>query len=136
MSREEIIKLLNEYKKEFAKQYGILSIGLAERTRISGAFPSRQWVSRKEQNGMNVTATEFKNRLGKYLDAAETAPVIIEKSGRAKSVLVSHKMYQRLMALEDDYWARRTIDAEKSGYLGTEKTKETLHKLINDAESC
>jgi hypothetical protein len=40
------------------------------------------------------------------------------------------------MALEDDYWARRTIDAEKSGYLGTEKTKETLHKLINDAESC
>ena len=32
---------------------------------------------------MNVIVTEFKNRLGRYLGAAETAPVIIEKSGRA-----------------------------------------------------
>ncbi|MCD6273543.1 MAG: type II toxin-antitoxin system prevent-host-death family antitoxin [Deltaproteobacteria bacterium] len=81
---------------------------------------------------MNVTATEFKNRLGRYLDAAETAPVIIEKSGRVKSVLVSHAMYKRLIGMEDDYWAKRALMAEKLGYLGTEKSQEALNKIIKD----
>lgn len=35
---------------------------------------------------MRVTATELKSRPGQYLDAAETDPVIVEKSGRVKSV--------------------------------------------------
>lgn len=83
---------------------------------------------------MNVTATEFKNRLGKYLDAAETAPVIIEKSGRVKSVLISHEIYKRLIVMEDDYWARRAIEAEKSEYLGSEKTKKALNKLIKESK--
>ena len=43
---------------------------------------------------MDVTATEFKNRLGRYLDDAEKKPVIIKKSGCIKSVLISHEMYQ------------------------------------------
>ena len=81
---------------------------------------------------MNVTATEFKNRLGRYLDAAETAPVIIEKSGRVKSVLLSHAMYKRLIGMEDDYWAKRALMAEKSGYLGTEESREALKKIIKD----
>lgn len=81
---------------------------------------------------MNVTATEFKNRLGQYLDAAETAPVIIKKSGRVKSVLVSHAMYKRLIAMEDDYWAKRAIAAEESGYLGPKKSKKALSKFIKE----
>ena len=52
---------------------------------------------------MNISATELKNRLGRYLDRAETEPIIIEKSGRAKSVLISHTMFEKLMALEDAY---------------------------------
>ena len=37
---------------------------------------------------MDITATEFKNRLGQYLDASETSPIIIKKSGRIKSVFL------------------------------------------------
>jgi hypothetical protein len=37
---------------------------------------------------MDVTATEFENRLGQYLNAAKTKPVIIKKSGCIKSVLI------------------------------------------------
>ena len=33
------------------------------------------------------------------MDVAETEPVIIEKSGRKKSVLMSYAMYERLVAL-------------------------------------
>ena len=46
---------------------------------------------------MKVTATEFKTRLGRYLDAAETEPVQIQKSGREKAVLLSHAQYQKLL---------------------------------------
>jgi len=46
---------------------------------------------------MKITATELKNRLGRYLDAAETEPVEIQKSGRRKAVLLSHAQYQKLL---------------------------------------
>ncbi len=81
---------------------------------------------------INITATEFKNRIGRYLDVAETDPVLVEKSGRPKSVLISHRMYEKFMALEDAYWAQKAIKAEAEGYLG-EKTTE---KLLKDSESC
>ena len=51
---------------------------------------------------INITATEFKNRLGRYLDMAETAPVLVEKSGRPKSVLIPHEMYKKIMKFF--YW--------------------------------
>ncbi len=81
---------------------------------------------------INITATEFKNRIGRYLDVAETDPVLVEKSGRPKSVLISHRMYEKFMALEDAYWAQKAIKAEAEGYLG-EKTTE---KLLKDSELC
>jgi antitoxin Phd len=56
---------------------------------------------------MDITATEFKRKLGQYLDEAERNPVIIKKSGRAKSVLMSFDRYNRLMELEDAYWAQQ-----------------------------
>ncbi|MES2662680.1 MAG: type II toxin-antitoxin system prevent-host-death family antitoxin [Pseudomonadota bacterium] len=46
---------------------------------------------------MKISATELKNRLGRYLDAAEHEPVFIEKSGRKKSVLLCDSHYQALM---------------------------------------
>ena len=76
---------------------------------------------------INITATEFKNRVGRYLDAAETDPVLVEKSGRPKSVLISHRMYEKFMALEDAYWAHKAVEAEGEGYLG-EKTTEEFFK--------
>ena len=77
---------------------------------------------------INITATEFKNRLGRYLDVAETDPVLVEKSGRPKSVLISHRMYEKFMALEDAYWAHKAVEAEAEGYLG-EKTTENALKM-------
>jgi antitoxin Phd len=46
---------------------------------------------------MQITATELKNRLGRYLDAAEQEPVRIQKSGREKAVLMSYSHYQQLI---------------------------------------
>jgi prevent-host-death family protein len=76
---------------------------------------------------MQITATELKNRLGQYLDVAETDPVIVEKSGRIKSVLISYSMYEKFLAYEDAYWASKAIIAEDEGYLGA-KASEALLK--------
>ena len=75
---------------------------------------------------MDITATELKNRLGRYLDTAERMPVIIKKSGRAKSVIISHRMYERFLKFEDAYWAQKVREAEEEGYLGEAETKRLL----------
>ena len=73
-----------------------------------------------------VTATEMKNRLGQYLNQAMAGPVMVEKSGRPAVVILSFEEYERLMAVEDAYWAEKALEAEKSGYLGTDKAGKLL----------
>jgi antitoxin Phd len=80
---------------------------------------------------INITATEFKNRLGKYLDMAETDPVFVKKSGRQKSVLISQEMYKKFLALEDNYWAQKALEAEAEGYLGEKDSGKVLKDLAN-----
>lgn len=80
---------------------------------------------------MDVTATEFKRKLGQYLDEAERGPVFITKSGREKSVLLSFETYSRLMALEDAYWAGEARKAEADGYLGEEATDTVLNQTTD-----
>ena len=78
------------------------------------------------ENKMQVTATELKNRLGQYLDVAETDPVIVEKSGRIKSVLISTAMYEKFLIYEDAYWATKAKQAEEDGYLGADASADLL----------
>jgi prevent-host-death family protein len=59
---------------------------------------------------MQVTATEAKNRFGQMLDACQAEPVIIEKSGRKHSVLLSMREYEALQKTRD----RRLIQDEDS----------------------
>lgn len=49
---------------------------------------------------MDVTATEAKNRLGQMLEHCQREPVIIEKSGRRHSVLISAAQYDALLAAQ------------------------------------
>ena len=82
---------------------------------------------------MHVTATEFKNRLGQYMDSAETSPVIVKKSGRVKSVLISNAMYERFIEYEDAYWAAKAAKAEESGFIGEDAAKDLLNWNPTDA---
>jgi len=75
---------------------------------------------------MQITATELKNRLGQYLDVAETDPVIVKKSGRIKSVLISNATYEKFLTYEDAYWATKAKIAEKEGYLGAQASGDFL----------
>lgn len=47
---------------------------------------------------MGITATEAKNRFGQLLEQVQRGPVVIEKSGRRHSVLMSVEDYDRLVA--------------------------------------
>ena len=49
---------------------------------------------------MEVTATEAKNRLGQMLEHCQREPVVIEKSGRRHSVLISAERYDALLVAE------------------------------------
>ncbi|OQX23384.1 MAG: hypothetical protein BWK80_26335 [Desulfobacteraceae bacterium IS3] len=77
---------------------------------------------------MTVTTAELKKDLEKYLDLAETKPIIVENMGRMKSVVISYSMYERLMELEDAYWAERAERAEAEGYLGEGASESLLNR--------
>ncbi len=75
---------------------------------------------------MTITATEFKNRLGRYLDAARTHPVVVKKAGRESFVLISVDEFERLTKTEDEYWSQKALEAEKEGYVGTDAAMKFL----------
>jgi prevent-host-death family protein len=85
-----------------------------------------------------VTATQLKNHLGEYLEAAIAHPVFVQKSGREVVVLVSRDYYAHLQTLEDELWALRALLAEQRGYLGVEDTARVLKEelLPEDESAC
>jgi antitoxin Phd len=78
---------------------------------------------------MHVSATVFKNNFGQYMEASIREPVIVEKSGRPASVLLSYHDFQKFLELEDRIWGLRALEAHKKGYLGPEKSAALLKKL-------
>ncbi len=72
---------------------------------------------------MHITATELKNRLGRYLEAAQVEPVIVEKSGRTSSVVLSKRRYDQLCRLEDMLWDMKSRNAEQEGFLSDEELR-------------
>lgn len=68
---------------------------------------------------MDVTATEAKNRLGQMLEHCQREPVVIEKSGRRHSVLISAAHYDALVAA-----GRPRPDASDPGRAFYEQYKE------------
>jgi prevent-host-death family protein len=85
-----------------------------------------------------VTATELKNHLGAYLEAAIAAPVIVEKSGREVAVLISREHYTHLQALEDRWWGEQAKLAAQRGFLGVEEMACALAALQppEDEDTC
>lgn len=45
-----------------------------------------------------VSATEFQNQVGRYIDAAQRGPVTVTSHGRDRVVLLSPELYRRLTA--------------------------------------
>ena len=75
---------------------------------------------------MHVTATVLKNRLSRYLEAAQVEPAIVEKSGRMSGVVLSKRRYDQLCWLEDVLWDKKARSAEKGGFLSDEELRELL----------
>ena len=75
---------------------------------------------------MNVTATELKHRLGRYLEAAQVEPVVVEKSGRVTSVVLSKRRYDQLCELEDRFWDLQAQTAEQEGFMSDSEVRELL----------
>ena len=84
-----------------------------------------------------VSATEFKNRLGSFLQSIARDPIVVEKSGTKVAVLLSYEEYDRLVHYEDYFWAEKARKAEETGeWIGPEETmKWLLSKLLADEDA-
>jgi antitoxin Phd len=76
----------------------------------------------------SVSATEMKNRFGRYLARAAAEPVAVEKNGRPVAVLLSYEEYEALQRADDAFWGELARAAEAEGFLGTEDSLRRLHE--------
>ena len=72
-----------------------------------------------------VTATEFKNNIGAFSDAAMSEPVIITSHQRDRLVLLSADEYRRLTALTEG----GTAQDKDRGARGLERHRSTILEL-------
>ncbi len=78
------------------------------------------------------SASDAKNRLGAVLDAAQRAPVRIEKQGRPFVVVLSQEAYQ---ILEDAYWGSEAKKGKDSGFLSHKDSEKLLDGLRSKANN-
>lgn len=84
-------------------------------------------LERKDVQMTRVTATEFKNNIGAFSDAAMTAPVIITSHQRDRLVLLSAEEYRRLTGVTEGI-----SDSDKERIArGLERHRNTIMELAN-----
>ena len=110
------------YQLKLANDYIIMAIAIIANLAIKAS---------KRLTMISVNATELKNRMGRYLQHSITEPVIIEKTHRPFSVILSYDEYERLRSLEDAYWIEKANQAKKEGFVGVEESM----KFIEEASS-
>ncbi|PIU01136.1 MAG: prevent-host-death protein [Bdellovibrionales bacterium CG10_big_fil_rev_8_21_14_0_10_45_34] len=84
-----------------------------------------------KQKKDTMSASEAKNNFGELLECARKKPVKIERNGRPVAVVISNEEFERLEALEDEWWARQADEALKEGTLGAEDSEKFLAEMMN-----
>ena len=80
---------------------------------------------------MLISATEFEDHFGQYLDLSKKEPVFIEKDGKQVGVFLSIDEYNRLCELDDAYWGAKALEVkENSPSLG----EDSLQILLDLAQ--
>lgn len=73
-----------------------------------------------------MDATEARNNFSALLDTAQREPVVINKQGRGRVVVLSLEDYAQFERFMDAHWAKRAIRASKKGYIGEKQTLAVL----------
>ncbi len=61
-----------------------------------------------------LTSAELKQHLGEHLERAQREPAMTSKNGRLYAIILGKEEYERLQALEDQYWGQRALNAQSS----------------------
>jgi PHD/YefM family antitoxin component YafN of YafNO toxin-antitoxin module len=72
-----------------------------------------------------MSAGDVKNNFGKFLDMAQSEPIVVTRKDKTMGVFLS------LDAYEDKIWAERAIAASAEGYLGLEESKSFIESILN-----
>ncbi len=74
----------------------------------------------------SYTATELKNKTGQFIESVVKEHVAIYKSGREVAVVMPKDEYDKLMAMQDAFWAERAQHAEAKGFATEAEVAELL----------
>ena len=77
-----------------------------------------------------ISASQFKNHLGEFLEKAWQDDIIIQKTGRDVAVLISKNTYDQLKQYEDYYWKMAAEEALKDGMLTEAESMDFLTNCL------
>ncbi|MFW6283489.1 MAG: type II toxin-antitoxin system Phd/YefM family antitoxin [Minisyncoccales bacterium] len=78
-----------------------------------------------------VQAKDAKNKFGQLIQNAQKNPITIQKHGKPCVVVMSQEEYERLNALEDEYWIQKAENAKKEGFLSNSESENLIEDLLN-----
>lgn len=81
-----------------------------------------------------IGAGEAKDAFGKIMDMIKTEPVMIERYGRPHAVVLSADEYAYYEELERRRLARKLQAVEERGFLGPEKSRKALERMLSDPD--
>lgn len=80
---------------------------------------------------MHFNATQAKLNFGELIDSARHEPVLIDKNGRAAVVVLSSQEYERLQAVEDQYWHLKADMAKRAGFLTETQSRDLIQNMLS-----
>jgi len=84
---------------------------------------------------VEVTATDFSNKRGQYLDDARAGTdVIVRRNNRIAAVMISSDRYEKLAALEklfDEYYMNEQATVAKKKMLSKKEAADLTQKLLD-----
>ncbi len=81
-----------------------------------------------------VTASDFKNRVGKFQDRALAEPVAVTKHGRAHLVLLSLVEYERLKRRDREALSTTDLDPKTIELIAKAQTPDVAKQFDNEVE--
>lgn len=79
---------------------------------------------------MQATTAEVESRFDEFLDLVQEQPIVIEEEGRPRAVMLAYDEYDRLQRMDDYFWGKRALEAEKEGFVGHEESMRFIRERL------
>lgn len=77
-----------------------------------------------------INAKEAQNNFGDLMNEVMKDPMVINKYGKPRAVLMSFEEYEKFAKFEDFYWLNRAQEAAEEGFLSAKESDTFITNIL------